>query len=96
MRGIQLLTHVKTGRTVVGSSKRNSRMVTTDISFSRTTNQSLTRGTQAWPEMSAASGFLSGGELIALLREYLHDMFGMYGCSSRMTSELREEQNQKT
>ena len=22
------------------------------------------------------------GELIALLREYLHDMFGMYGCSS--------------
>jgi len=57
-------------------------MVTTNISFSWTTIQSLIRGTQAWPKMSAASGFLSGGELIALLREYLHDMFGMYGCGS--------------
>jgi hypothetical protein len=44
--GIRLLIPCEDAQTVVGSSKCNSRMVTTDISFSWTANQSLThRGT---------------------------------------------------
>jgi len=63
MGGIRLLIPCEDAKTVVGIPKCNSRMVTTDISFSWTADQSLTHGHRHRPRWALRARFSSGGEL---------------------------------